>query len=645
MKKNIYFVQVNDIYGDEQKTTYFPYATGCIQAFCMQNDIIVENYEFKKIIYSRKLIKDVIKELDNPFMVLFSCSVWNMEYNKALAKAVKKAYLNCYIVFGGHNISPDGSILEKYPYVDFLTHRFGEEPTEGLLVNLATNKSLSQVANISYRDIDGNVLTTKYEPQTGENYPSPYLTGVFEDIMKDDIKFSGLFETNRGCPNSCSFCDWSSLKSKVRLFPMERVISEIDWFAAHKIEYIFCADGNFCLFDRDAEIADYLVECKEKYGYPKIFKALFTKNRFNFVFDVSTKFFRSGLDKAKTISFQSLSDDVLKNVGRKNISTDKYRELIKKYNELNIATFSELILGLPGETYQSFCHGVCDLIESGQHYSINIYPCELLPNAEMGQKAYQEKFGIKSTRVPFSLIHSNRSKSEDDIIEYSEYITSTSSMNSKEWARALLFSSYIQALHNLGLLRAVAIYLRHEFNISYDEFYNTLIKYSETCANSVLNKVYSRINGLCNGIIDGKNGMVDTCDGLGEMWWSFDELTFFEFYKELQAFYKEVKEFVLSTYSQDKIIDDLFEYQYNIIKKIGKTDIFIESNYNFYSYYCKIYRGDYEKLNKERMRLFVHDNMPVETFSDLAREVVWYGRNRRASDYTSNNYIVKESAF
>ena len=175
-------------------------------------------------------------------------------------------YPECFITFGGHNITPDGKDLEKYSYIDFLTHRFGEEPTEGILESLALKSDLNCVANISFRNVNGEIITTKNEPQTGDDYPSPYLTGVFDEILKDDIQFSGLFESNRGCPNRCAFCDWSSLKSKVRLFPMKRVLAEIDWFVEHKIEYIYCTDGNFCLFDRDAEIADYIVECKEKYG-------------------------------------------------------------------------------------------------------------------------------------------------------------------------------------------------------------------------------------------------------------------------------------------------------------------------------------------------------------------------------------------
>lgn len=224
--KNVYFVQANDVYGTDKKSTYIPYAVGCIMAYCLKNETIASSYSFGKIIYSRDNTDKVAAGFSEPFMVLFSSSVWNMEYNKVLAQKIKTRYPQCLIVFGGHNISPDGSDLEKYSYIDFLTHRFGEEPTEGILEALALGKDLKNVPNISYRDEDGNVITTAYVPQTGTDYPSPYLEGIFDEILKDDISFSGLFESNRGCPNSCSFCDWSSLKDKVRLFPMERVFAE-----------------------------------------------------------------------------------------------------------------------------------------------------------------------------------------------------------------------------------------------------------------------------------------------------------------------------------------------------------------------------------------------------------------------------------
>ncbi len=640
LKKNIYFVQVSDVYGTDTKNVYIPYAVGCIQAYCQKNETINDHYRFGKFIYTKDHIDKVVASLEKPYMVLFSCSVWNMEYNKTLAQAIKKKYPSCLITFGGHNVSSDGNELEKYSYVDFVIHRFGEEVAEALLCNLALNRPVDSVSNLSFLNADGKVVTTAYESQTGTDYPSPYLEGTFDEILKDDINFSALFESNRGCPNACTFCDWSELGSKVRLFPMERVKAELDWFAEHKIEYVYCVDANFCLFDRDAEIADYVVECKEKYGYPKVFRVFFTKNRIDFVFDVSTRFFKSGLDKAKTISFQSMDEQVLKNIGRKNISVDFFRKLLVKYKEMNIDTFSELILGLPGETYESFCKGVNVLLECGQHFAINIYPCELLPNSKMGQKEYMDKFSIGCTRVPFKLIHSVEGEGSEKITEYSDYITSTCSMDESQWVKSLIFSNYVQGLHNLGLLRAVAIYICNEHKISYSEFYKKLIEWSEDNTDTVLNRIYTRIKKLCKGIISGENEMFATFEKTGGILWGFDELIYLDCFANLESFYMEVKNFVISFFEKGDIIDSLFSYQYDIIKKVSHGEVVIESDYDFYSYFNNIYSDSYKPLVKRKTSLKINDSLDVETFTDYAREVVWYGRNRRATDYTSSYYQV-----
>src|SRR3989338_7461014 len=88
-----------------------------------------------------------------------------------------------------------------------------------------------------------------------------------------------LWETNRGCPFSCTFCDWgSAVQSKVFTFDLSNVLRETDWFVEHKIEYVTCCDANFGILPRDLEIAKYMAEAKKKYGYPKTFSIQSTKN-------------------------------------------------------------------------------------------------------------------------------------------------------------------------------------------------------------------------------------------------------------------------------------------------------------------------------------------------------------------------------
>ena len=54
-----------------------------------------------------------------------------------------------------------------------------------------------------------------------------------------------------------------------------------------------------------------------------------------------------------------------------------------------------------------------------------------------------------------------------------------------------------------------------------------------------------------------------------------------------------------------------------------------------------IFSNEYKPLEKKKIRLQINDASKVDSIMDYAREIVWYGRNRRATDYTSNNYIIE----
>ena len=91
-------------------------------------------------------------------------------------------------------------------------------------------------------------------------------------------KWIGLWETNRGCPFKCAFCDWGSATGdKVASFEEERLHKEIDWFSNNKIEFVFCCDANFGIKKRDIDIANYISKKKEETGYPHALSVQNTK--------------------------------------------------------------------------------------------------------------------------------------------------------------------------------------------------------------------------------------------------------------------------------------------------------------------------------------------------------------------------------
>ena len=56
--------------------------------------------------------------------------------------------------------------------------------------------------------------------------------------------------------------------------------------------------------------------------------------------------------------------DTLKNIKRDNIKMDFFKSLQQKYVKADLVTYTELILPLPGETYESFKEGINNLLDS-----------------------------------------------------------------------------------------------------------------------------------------------------------------------------------------------------------------------------------------------------------------------------------------
>lgn len=622
--KNIYFVQANAVYGDTVKSTYIPYAAGCIISYAMSVESIRNNYSFGRFIYTREDIDTAIETLEDPFIVGFSSSVWNNEYNKAFAKALKEKFPRCITVFGGHQINPDAyAAFSEYEDADILIHGGGEEAFAEILINLSLNKALDGINNISVKHRDGTIYDGKRENPSTPDYPSPYLNGTFDCILSDGYDFSAIIETNRGCPNSCAFCDWGILRSKVRKFDINKVYAELEWLAHHKIEYVYCADANFGLFDRDMDITDKFIELKNRYGYPKKLKVNFTKNRCDFVGDISRKLSENDMGKSQTLSFQSVDDTVLSIIGRKNIDLKHFRQLLTMYAKDGIPTYSELILGLPGETYESFTKGLCTLIENGQHKSINIYPCELLPNSKLGSEEFIKKYDIKTTRLPFLQFHCKKENS--GITEYSNLITSTSSMSREDWVDSYFFATLIQSFHCLDITREIAIFMRTLHNLPYNDFYKKLLSFVNTGDNSTLKCIFTRIRKHIDGISLAKNPIGFYDDRFGKISYEPDEHMFLSCVYESEKIYNEIKEF-LCTILPENHAELLVSYQKELLYLPGKTDTEISIPVDFPAFFDAAEKGGEAILQKNNITVGLTVPSEVASWEQYARECVWYGR-------------------
>jgi len=194
-----------------------------------------------------------------------------------------------------------------------------------------------------------------------------------------------------------------------------------------------------------------LVETKKLFSFPQEFRACYAKNSNDRVFEIAKMLNEAQMSKGVTLSFQSMDAHTQETIRRKNIKLDHFRETLQRYRQAGIVTYTELIIGLPGETLESFRDGINTLLNAGQHDGINMYLCQTLPNSEMNDVAYRAAHEIVDRRSPLLLQHS--SPAVDPHQEYNDIVLGTSTMDAERFCETYKFAWAVQTFHCLGLAR------------------------------------------------------------------------------------------------------------------------------------------------------------------------------------------------
>jgi len=630
-KRNIYLVQVDILRKTPTfYTAYLPYASGELWAYAKQAPAVAEGYALRDLFFLRDPVEDAAGRMEHPFLVGFSCYCWNMEYNKALAQAVKRRHPGCHILFGGHQIPPGGVLLEQLPYVDFLVHGEGEIPFRALLAQLGeTAPDLAAVPGLSYRTGRGTAENAEVKPQSIVDFPSPYLEGVLDPIVArhPEIQWCTVWETNRGCPHRCSYCDWGLHETRLRVFSMERLMAEIEWFGRNKVEFILCADANFGILSRDEELLDALIATNIRTQYPKVVFCNTTKALNERLFRIIEKLHRSGLNKAgPSFAVQSLSPTVLHNIGRKNIDEKVFAEWIRRCHSAGYRTHTDLILPLPGETLQSFCLGVEKLFALGQHGGIQCFLCDLLPNAPMAAPDYQKKHGIRTVRKIAKQNMENEPEN-DPIDEFTDMVVETATMPHADWLTANYFIRLVTGLHGFGALRLAAIVLHTEKVATYAAFYLRLLAYCGDCPASLPGEIMSRLRANVADYTCGEEPQPLEIPGFsfGRMY--EDQYVFCRAVLEPDRFFHDAATFLRQFGCDAQFISQLLSYQRESILLPGcAAEKTLSFDYDFPAYFDAVYDRNPVPLQKKAVRLRFSSRYDVSSAEKYYDYVVRRGR-------------------
>ena len=643
---------------------YLPYSIGILQAYVMHNSKKPDKYEFTSTIYKRLLLDESFHKLKNSNIVFFSTYVWNLNISLAIAKKLKNFNKDIFIIFGGPSV-PDNiagkaeKFLRENNFINVIVHQEGERTALQLLDEFPKN-NLKKTPNISYLD-KKNIYNNNENLKRLRDFstvPSPYLCGVFDKIIKENPneRWLASWETNRGCPFSCAFCDWgSATASKVSRMDLDRVFLELDWFSKHKIEFIFCCDANFGMLPRDFEIAQRAAENKKKYGYPHVLSVQNTKNARDRAYKVQKLLAETGLSKGVTLAMQSVDPHTLKSIKRDNISIEDYSELQKRFSLDNIPTYTEFILGLPGDTYDVFSNGVSQVIAAGQHNRIQYNNLSILPNAEMARPEYMDEYGIKTSKNPIVNAHGTLDEMpEDGIFETQELVISTNSLPEDKWIDTRVYASMSEFLYFNKLLQIPLLLIHKICKVSFRELFETFI--FEVNNYSLLNSVKNNFITHAKKIIAGRPEFVYH-KGWLDIYWPPGELEFIRLVEnnKLKEFYDQCYEILNLKYSKNinsEIIKEAVKLNYLLMrtpdKKINEV---IKLNYNIYEVYIDFIKNKKTNLQNNINEIeIIRDDKKFSNFEEWLRKIVWYGH--RSGDYISkikdlekNNLSKKDKNF
>ena len=381
---------------------WLPYSVGCVYSYSAQSPEFKDKLELNKVIFRREKIEWASDDMLDDDIVLFSCYMWNWEYNKALAKLLKEKSPDVKIVFGGPQVTEfrNAEQIDQLPYVDTFIISEGELSVHQYLL----------------------------------------------DFEKGNT---------------------------------EKVYQEIEWLGANKIEYIFMADANFGIFpDRDMAITDYILDVQARTGYPATVNANWRKNAKQNVIEIVKKFISNGFNRGMTLSVQSMDVDVLKIIKRKNMQSSHLGEMMDLLNKECIGSYTELILPLPGETTKSWRQGLADVLEIGQHNSIEIWFHQVLENATSNLPEHKNEYGFKTVELPDYVAGDREPDHDQHISEITEIVKETSTMTYNEFLDNWMYAWMIINFHCGGWSQVITRVWdkqgKQTYRQSYDKLFNAI---------------------------------------------------------------------------------------------------------------------------------------------------------------------------
>jgi putative methyltransferase len=253
---------------------------------------------------------------------------------------------------------------------------------------------------------------------------------------------------------------------------------------------------------------------------------------------------------------------------------DRITKLRKRLSGEGVHFYTELILGLPLESRDSFTIGLTNLFEAGFHEDVRVYELMILPNAPINSPTVFELYGLRTIK---KLMH--RPLSGED--ESCEIVVQTNTMSRDDWVHCMVFSQLVQILHNGCLTRYLAIHLRRARRLSYHEFYSMLLEDARQNPVTVLGELVASLQALYERyVVDSKSPHLDLIESQPNLLqrvercgssiaWTPDKWGWMCVAQRLDHFYSEIEASLQNMVGEiDEELEEVSRFQEDIILSV-----------------------------------------------------------------------------
>jgi len=277
--------------------------------------------------------------IDLPDIIGIGVYIWNVREVHELLHILKKISPSTQIILGGPEVTHE-PFRVNFDRADYIIQG------EGDIAFYELCKDIIGHSNPENRIVKMNLPSLKLL-----SLPYKYYTD-------DDIKNRYIYvEVSRGCPFECEFC-LSSMDEKVRPFDLDAVLDEFEILWQRGARNFKFVDRTFNLNMLTAnKILDFFLAKEERYF------AHFEVIPDHFPASIREKIasFEDGALQLE-IGIQTLNPEIANNISRQ-LKLDKIKENISFLeHETQAHIHLDLIVGLPGESLESFGKNLDELV-------------------------------------------------------------------------------------------------------------------------------------------------------------------------------------------------------------------------------------------------------------------------------------------